>query len=232
MARGDTAPTYGLANSNFDREANQQKIIIALKAKAMATGTLTDLSKVTKLIDALGNNLRTNIQTSEIRTLMQVMANTPQANIHTYVLNDANSPIVTTGMEGDQSVVIPTAGVFNYSALQKYIGAIWSGDTVGLENASVSVYNGSKTAGVASTTATMLKQAGFTVSTVSDATTNYAPKYTLYDQSAGKKPATLAKLEKQLGVKVTSGTPTGLASSADFVVVVGSGISSTSSTSQ
>ncbi|MEP6710636.1 MAG: LCP family protein, partial [Candidatus Saccharibacteria bacterium] len=70
MARGDIAPTYGLGNSNFDREKNQQKIIIALKNKAASTGTLTDLGKVTGLIDALGKNLRTNIQTKEIRTLM------------------------------------------------------------------------------------------------------------------------------------------------------------------
>jgi len=54
MARGDVAPTYGLGNSNFDREKNQQKIIVALKEKATTTGTLTNLSKVTSLIDALG----------------------------------------------------------------------------------------------------------------------------------------------------------------------------------
>jgi len=38
MARGDVAPTYGLGNSNFDREKNQQKIIVALKEKATDDG--------------------------------------------------------------------------------------------------------------------------------------------------------------------------------------------------
>lgn len=52
MARGDIEPTYGLGNSNFDREKNQQKIIVAIKEKAMSTGTITNVGKVSGIIDA------------------------------------------------------------------------------------------------------------------------------------------------------------------------------------
>lgn len=72
QARGDIAPTYGFEQSNFDREKNQQKILVAIKEKAMSGGTLTNLGKVSGLVDALGNNLRTNFDTSEIRTLMSL----------------------------------------------------------------------------------------------------------------------------------------------------------------
>lgn len=72
QARGDRAPTYGLGNSNFDREQNQQKIIVAIKDKALSTGTLTNVAKVSGLLDAIGKNFRTNFETSEIRTLMSL----------------------------------------------------------------------------------------------------------------------------------------------------------------
>ena len=45
-ARGLVAPTYGLEQSNFDREKNQQLVLMALKSKATSTGTLTDFGKV------------------------------------------------------------------------------------------------------------------------------------------------------------------------------------------
>ena len=70
MARGDKAPTYGFEQSNFDREKNQQKIMVAIRDKALSAGTLTDFTKVSGIIDAIGKNLRTNFEKSEVRTLV------------------------------------------------------------------------------------------------------------------------------------------------------------------
>lgn len=53
----------GLAQSNFDREKNQQKVIVALREKALSAGTLANPGKVMSLISALGDNLNTNFDT-------------------------------------------------------------------------------------------------------------------------------------------------------------------------
>ena len=228
-ARND-AGGYGLSRGNFDREQNQQKILKAVQAKALSGGTLANPVKVLNLINSLGDNIRTDFQTKEITTLVNLAREIKPDDIKSLDIASEDASLVTTGTGPDgSSIVKPVAGLLDYTGLQAYVKAIWSGDTSVLENATVSVYNGSQTAGVASTTAASLKKAGFTVSTVDDATTDYTPKYTIYDQSGGKKPATLAKLEKQLGVKVTSGTPTGLSSTTDFVVVVGAGTATGSS---
>ena len=230
-ARND-AGGYGLSRGNFDREVNQQKILRAVQTKALAAGTLSNPITALNLINSLGDNIRTNFQTKEITTLINLAKQIKPADITTIDLLNKDNPLVTTGTGPDgSSIVKPVAGLLDYSGLQAYTKAIWSGDTSVLEHATVAVFNGSQTAGVASSTASSLKKAGFTIGTVNDATTNYAPKYTLYDQSGGKKPVTLSKLETQLGVKVTAGKPKGLTTTEDFVVVVGTGTASSSSSS-
>lgn len=121
MARGDVAPTYGLANSNFDREQNQQKILLALKDKAVSTGTLTNLSAISQLISAFGNNLRTNIPTSQIATLAQLGQSVKTADIHQIHFYGGSDSVVVTGPYNGQSVVMPSDGIFNYGGIQKFV---------------------------------------------------------------------------------------------------------------
>jgi hypothetical protein len=56
-------------------------------------------------------------------------------------------------------------------------------------------------------------------------------KYQLYDLSTGQKPATLKKLEQELGMSAPTGTtlPAGITSIATFVVVVGPDAASSAS---
>ena len=61
---------YGLSRSNFDREINQQRIMNAIKNKVSSIGILMNPGQVMSIIDGLGDNLRTNIVMSEVRTLI------------------------------------------------------------------------------------------------------------------------------------------------------------------
>jgi LCP family protein required for cell wall assembly len=221
MARGDIAPTYGLGNSNFDREKNQQKIIVALKEKAVSTGTLTDLGKVTGLIDSLGNNLRTTFETTEIRTLMQLGSDIPSANIKTLSLfGDANS-LVTTGNYNGASVVMPAAGVFDYSDIRTFLKQKLSTDAVTREGAQVVVLNGSGVAGVAQTEADKLTEAGFIVSEVGNAPEATYGDVEIYQVGHGMT-GTKARLESAFGVKTkTTAPPVAPAAGTNFVVIFG-----------
>ncbi len=67
QARNDTGG-YGLPRSNFDREANQRKIAIAVKDKATSVGFLANPVAVTNFVESLGNNIHTTIDASEIKT--------------------------------------------------------------------------------------------------------------------------------------------------------------------
>jgi LCP family protein required for cell wall assembly len=221
MARGDIAPTYGLGNSNFDREKNQQKIIVALKEKAVSTGTLTDLGKVTGLIDSLGNNLRTTFETSEIRTLMKLGSDIPSSSIKTLSLFGDENSLVKSGNYNGASVVMPAAGIFDYSDIRTFLKQKLSTDAVTREGAQVVVLNGSGVAGVAQTEADKLTEAGFIVSEVGNAPEGTYGDVEVYQVGQGMT-GTKARLESAFGVKTkTTAPPVEVAEGTNFVVIFG-----------
>ncbi|MBC7943377.1 LCP family protein [Candidatus Saccharibacteria bacterium] len=221
MARGDIAPTYGLGNSNFDREKNQQKIIVALKDKAASTGTLTNLSKVTGLIDALGENLRTNIETKEIQTLMKLGVDIKTANIKSISLVDEEKSVVKSGNHNGASVVMPSAGIFNYSQIRAFIDENFSSNPVTREKAGVIVLNGSGVVGAGQAQADKLRAKGLIIDAVDNAPEGTYASVEIYQIDATKK-ATIAKLKEIYPKAIVKKTapPIAVGEGTSFVVVI------------
>ena len=222
MARGDVSPTYGLGNSNFDREKNQQKILIALKNKAISTGTLTNVSAVTNLIDSFGKNLRTNIKTSEIQTLMRVTGEVKSNDVHTLSLFGTNGDsLVRTGSYGGASVVMPVAGIYDYSEIQTYIKKSLSKDPVIREAAPVAVYNGTDQNGLGQTKADSLTKSGFNVVSINNAPDGEYGKVDIYQLGTGNS-KTAEKLSKIYKVKISKNNPPfEVSEDIKFVIIFG-----------
>jgi anionic cell wall polymer biosynthesis LytR-Cps2A-Psr (LCP) family protein len=220
QSRGDAA-NVGLANSDFDRQLNQQKILLAIKEKALSTGTLTNLGSVTKLIDALGSNLRTNIQTNEIRTLMGLGTDIKPADIQTVNLYKAGEAQFTTEHINGASVVIPAAGEFSYGPLQDYLKKHITSDPVAKEEPHVTVLNGSGISGAAQTEADKLTALNFTVDGTNNAPDGTYPPITIY-QINKDKPASAAKLKSLYNVTLlTTAPPVSVVGSTDFLIIIG-----------
>jgi hypothetical protein len=170
----------------------------------------------------MGNNVRTNIDSDEIKSFISLTKDIKPANIHQLTLVDKTKPLVTTGNLNGVSIVRPIKGVYDFSDIKAYVLANVTGDTTALENATIDVRNGSGVAGTAQKEADKLTAQGLSVDKVGNVPAGtYAP-VSLYDQSAGKKPGTKAKLERILGVKSIVGPlPTGVTSTDDFVIIVG-----------
>ena len=218
QARGASAPTYGLERSNFDREVNQQKIIKAIREKAASAGTLADVGKVTGLIDALGNNLRTDFATAEVRTLMQLGQDLPSDSIQSLSLVKEGEELVASGMSG----VIPTAGSFEYAEIQAFIDKNLSSDPVTREAANIVVMNGTPTAGLALTESGRLTEAGFTVSNATNAPTTDFEQTIIYRINKTDKNGTAAALAKRYGVELVTTDPSfTVDAGVDFVVIIG-----------
>lgn len=221
QARGDTAPTYGFEQSNFDREKNQQKILKAIREKAMSIGVLTDVGKVTSVISSLGDNLRTTFEAGEVRTLISLASDIKDGDINSISLIDGDDPVMTTGLVNGQSSVIPAAGDYDYSDLQAYIKKSLSSDPIVRENAGVAVYNGSGVSGVAQAEADTLKSDGFNVTTISTAPDGNYGAFELYQVGNGNA-ATKNKLESLLGVKTKTTKPPVLVNgNVKFIIIIG-----------
>jgi LCP family protein required for cell wall assembly len=219
----NAAGGYGLTEGNFDREKYQQRILVALKEKATSAGTLANPVSVSNLLDSLGNNVRTNIAADEVNSLVVVAREVDASTITQLSLNDEEEPLVTTGNVSGASVVRPVAGLYNYSELQQYIRAHVSGDKAALEGATITVLNGSGVPGAAQKKADELMAQGLAVDETSNAPAGTYGSVQLYDLSKGTKPATKEKLEKILGVSVTTQVlPSSVTSDSDFVIIIGS----------
>ena len=114
---------YGLSRSNFDREINQQRIMNAIKNKVSSIGILINPGQVMSIIDGLGDNLRTNIVMSEVRTLID-FGTKLEGGIRSISTVDQFG----TGRIGLSSVVIPAGAstysegsLYNYTNFQKYL---------------------------------------------------------------------------------------------------------------
>lgn len=234
QARNDSGG-YGLPRSNFDREANQRKIVVAIKEKATSVGFLANPVKVTQFIESLGNNIHTSIDASEIKTFITVAKDLDAKNIQSISLIDQEPAILTTGTGPDgSSIVRPTSGIYNYSSLQNFMKIQLQGlGEILAENAAVDVLNGSEVSGVAATEAQKLEDLGFVIGTIASAP-NTKGGIKLYDLSGGKKPATLKRLQEKLGLSAPTGTtlPEGVTSTAPFVVIVGTDVAASLGSSQ
>lgn len=221
MARGDIAPTYGLGNSNFDREKNQQKILIAIKDKAMDTGTLTNLSKITGLLDALGDNLRTNVKTNEIQTIMQVASKIDSSDIRTLSLITEGSALVKSGDYYGASVVMPSVGMYDYSDIQSYIAKNLSSNPVVREAAPIVVLNGSGQSGYGKTKADALIADGYNVTLIDNAPDGIYDEVEIY-QIGSKSSETAKKLASMYDVTLkTTSPPVAVSGDVRFVIIFG-----------
>ena len=104
--------------SDFDRSARQQKLIVAVKDKALSLGTLTNPSKISNILDIIGNHLKTDIQISEMSDLIQRYQKVKADKVKTKVIsNSADGPLVNKSLNGSYSLV-PKAGIADYSEVQ------------------------------------------------------------------------------------------------------------------
>ena len=222
-ARGELAPTCGLDRGDYDRQANQQKVLKSLQSKAVSAGTLTNIGKVTSLIDAMGKNLRTDFQTSEIQTLMRLGKDIPSDKIKPISLVSDGKELIGGEMLNGSSIQVPTAGMYDYSEIKAYIHKKIFAGAVSNEKAHVALFNGSGVEGYAGTQKSKLEEEGFTIASTDNAPSGSYESVEIYDLSGGKKPKTKSKLQEIYGVMAkTSKSPITVPSDTDFVVIYGS----------
>lgn len=213
---------HGSARGDFDRSERQRETIVALKDKVFSLGTFGNPVKISQLIDAFGDHVQTNFNSSEVMRLYTLAKQIPSDKVTSLGLADPPNDYIHTSNVGGQSVVVPKAGVGVYGEIQSYIRNALKDSYLKSENASIIVLNGTSKAGLATTKANELKSYGYNVTTIADAPTKDYTTTQLVDMRDGQKKYTKNYLEKRLGVKTISKLPTGIdAGTADFVIILG-----------
>jgi LCP family protein required for cell wall assembly len=236
-ARGDGSAgdiSYGFPDTDFTRTMYQRKMAIAIAKKAMTVGVLTNPIKVSGLVSAIGNNVKTNLNLQDVLRLAQIIRGINLNSIGSYTYPStttgiAESKALITGYvdpDSGQDALAPTAGVGEYGQLQNYYQQLISSNPVVKEDASVVVLNGTNVDGLAKKDESILQANKIDNITVGDAYNEY-PSTMLIDQSGGQDPATKALLERLFPGTVVTSTSGSIEAreasnySADFVVVLG-----------
>ncbi len=223
-ARGDAYGSYGFPQADFDRTTHQRQMLLAIKDKASSSSVISNPFKVSSLVDAVGNNIKTNLQLNEIETLYTYMKKIDDTKIDSYNINTLKGPGTTmlqnyTSPDG-QSALIPAAGLDDYTDIRNQLVNLFTADPVAKEGATVVILNGTGATGLATTQRSVLARKGMSVTTA-NAPANQADN-TLIDNSGGAMPNTLAYLKSKYKITViTSPSLTAAYPSADFILILG-----------
>jgi LCP family protein required for cell wall assembly len=94
---GSKALCYARArysSNDFERAKRQQMVLQALKERALSLGTLADFSKINGMIDALGNNVRTDMQGWELKRLAELYPKMQNVQLTQKVLEDSEEGLL------------------------------------------------------------------------------------------------------------------------------------------
>lgn len=218
---------HGTQGGDFTRGNSQQKIVEGIVQELVSGGV--DLTEALNLINILGDNLRSNFSTDNIKAAAKLAAGFNMANIRNVPLVDYANNIyyVKTGMINDISYVLPnTTSPNDYSKIHGYVAKMFASNPAVREGAGIAIFNAAGVAGVAGAEQNSLEGDGYTVYSIGDATEeDCTEKYCLYSLNE-EMPGTRAALEKRYGVVARSASelPTDIATGyADFVVIIGQG---------
>ena len=228
-ARGDAYGAYGYPRADFTRTEYQRQLLLAIKDKSLSIGVLSNPAKVSSLSDAIGNNVKTDFRTDEIRRLYDLSKLINNNNVRSVGLADTNVNLITTGPINGVSAVIPRAGVGNYTDIQAFIKRLTSNDPVVKEGASAVVLNASGVSGLAAKQSTVIEAKGITVKAVASA--SIARADTVIVALNPKLTATksyLQNLYKVTAVTSAAGYPDAQGYDSDFVIILGTKASTSS----
>ncbi len=122
---GETALCYARARENtsdFDRSKRQQLMLMALKDKLISMGTLSDFGKINGILNAVGDNVRTDLGSSEMKKFFEKYSSMKEAELYRRVLENSVEGYLMVPQdapEGAGYILIPRAGWDNYSEIHQ-----------------------------------------------------------------------------------------------------------------
>lgn len=127
-ARGDNYYAYGFPKGDFDRTAHQRQLLFALKDKATTGGVIANPLKLTQIADAIGNNVKTDMQVNELQSLYTLTKDINNSSLKSYGLDNINNKQLLTGYTSynGQAALIPVGGIDNFTTIQSVLQTLFA----------------------------------------------------------------------------------------------------------
>lgn len=114
---GETALFYvrsRFSSSDFDRARRQQQVLLAVKNKIFSLGFLANPFNITRLLDLLGNNVRTDMTKSEIKKVVSYVRNgqVDFSHLKTFVFDSSPEGLLYARYLNGRYILLPRSGDF------------------------------------------------------------------------------------------------------------------------
>jgi len=206
----------GVEGSDFARSKRQQKVLMAVKEKALAFSTLANPLRVANMMDTLSQHLLTNVQGWEVLHGFNLAKDINEENIVRHVFDDSPTNSLVGGTTEDGAWVLkPKTG--NFNEMKQIVANIFETteekqiETVkeaqNYRPVVIEVRNGTKIPGLAFKTADLLETQGYKISKYSNAPTQDYLKTVIYNMVSDPSDQTAQKISRQLKAEVTTTLP-------------------------
>jgi len=210
-------------NSDFARSKRQQKVLQAVKDKALSFTTFLSYKKISALLDLYQDNIATNLKTWEIFRFFKMSKKIDTDNIINIVLDNGNDgPLYSTNING-AFLLLPK--YMSFSQIQQIVKYTFdpAEQKKAQEIITVEIQNGTKIEGLAYRTSLEIKKSGFKVLKITNAQAQDYEKTIIYDLTNGQKNDKLNEIKNLLNADISTDQPENLytSSGTDFLIILG-----------
>ncbi len=234
--------------SDFARAARQQKVILALKEKVLSFGTLANPVQINNILNTLESHINTNLQFSDMVSLLRLAKEMDTKNIITVVLDDGpNGYLVPGTSTGGAFILSPRTG--NFTEIKDMFTNVFDTkpavvDDTPPQNAplltpvTIEIQNGTWIPGFAARTKQTVEDLGLPVASVDNTQKKPYTESGIYLISNAQAGDVLQTLRNELRIPIKQTVPTGeiTKSDTDILIILGEDIveeeTSTTSTSE
>lgn len=198
--------------SDFSRAARQQKILLALKDRALSMDVILNPGKLSRILSIIQKNVQTNMTPFEMIKFAKFVPDISSERIALHVLDTVSGLLYETNINGAY-VILPYEE--DWSDLHALALNIFARNSPGAKvpvavgspgqsqnTLTVEIQNGTLKTGLAGDTAELLQSSGFTVALVTNADNREQPTTTVYDFTNGAKDDELKALKDYLRAQV------------------------------
>lgn len=224
---------------DFGRAKRQQQVIQAIKDKAFSLGTFFNIFAVNKMLDALGESVKTDMAIDEMESFLKLARSLDTENVASVVVNawQKESLLRVSHIQvGSVAAFILVPRVGNWSEINELSENIFRLDAlkerrdkiVG-EKATLTIFSSPENFSAAEKIKSIISEMGFEKVSVSSspALKNLPEQSMIVDRSGLRKPFSLDELIKKFFLKKEAGFDTGIltepmSNTSDFAIIIGS----------
>jgi LCP family protein required for cell wall assembly len=204
--------------SDFARAKRQQRLLIAIKDKALSNSTVFNPKKMFDIMNALGAHIKTDFGMADLVRLNELAKGVDTGKIINRNFDSSPEGLLVAESGAAGYILKPRTG--NFKEIQTVVKGIFAMVMVKEEKAGIALYNGTWNTGLAGRLAEKMKTEGYNVLTSGDSDTKNITKTQIIDYTDGKKPETIKALEFKFGVKATK-AESGTSSTSEIKIIVG-----------